>query len=102
VGKDIERTVSIDVVRAGKQKKVSGSLKYLDIIEKGFNVRLSVIDTPGFGDYMNNQDCWVPIIEFLDEQHAIFMKSENSQNRFTNDDLRVHACLYFIHPTGHT
>lgn len=73
-----------------------------DIEEKGFNLRLRVVDTPGFGDYMNNQDCWVPVIEFLDEQHLAFMKSEAGMGRHKDDDLRVHACVYFIHPTGHT
>ncbi|KAI8900683.1 Septin-domain-containing protein, partial [Globomyces pollinis-pini] len=86
--KNIDRTVSIDVVRA-------------DIQENNFNVRLSVIDTPGFGDYMNNQDCWVPIVEFLDEQHLNYMKAETSNQRLEVDDLRVHACVYFIQPSGH-
>ena len=99
--KDIERTVSIDVVRAGMILSLQ-SLILVDIEEKGFNVRLTVIDTPGFGDYMNNQDCWIPIIEFLEEQHSSFMKNESGPNRNINNDMRVHVCLYFIKPTAHT
>ncbi|KAJ3297383.1 hypothetical protein HK104_000554 [Borealophlyctis nickersoniae] len=87
--KQLERTVQIDVVRA-------------EIEEKGFNVRLTVIDTPGFGDYVNNQDCWVPIVEFLDEQHHGYMSAESRAQRKNVDDLRVHVCLYFIPPTGHS
>ncbi|KAI9017371.1 Septin-domain-containing protein [Gaertneriomyces semiglobifer] len=87
--KQLERTVQIDVVRS-------------DIEEKGFNVRLTVIDTPGFGDYVNNQDCWVPIVEYIDEQHLNHMKSEQRADRKTKDDMRIHVCLYFIQPTGHT
>ncbi|KAJ3022580.1 hypothetical protein HKX48_005766 [Thoreauomyces humboldtii] len=87
--KQLERTVQIDVVRA-------------EIEEKGFGVRLTVVDTPGFGDYVNNQDCWVPVVEFLDEQHQNFMSHEQRAHRDENDDLRVHVCLYFIQPTGHT
>ncbi|KAJ3416406.1 hypothetical protein HDV05_001974 [Chytridiales sp. JEL 0842] len=87
--KQMERTVQIDVVRA-------------EIEEKGFNVCLTVIDTPGFGDYVNNQDCWVPIMEFLDEQHQAYMEHESKPVRTTVDDLRVHVCLYFIPPSGHT
>ncbi|KAI8799873.1 Septin-domain-containing protein [Cladochytrium replicatum] len=86
--KQLERTVQIDVVRA-------------DIEEKGFNVRLAIIDTPGFGDYVNNQDCWVPIVEFIDEQHLAYMQHESRPNRKNPDDMRVHVCLYFIQPTGH-
>ncbi|KAJ3302003.1 hypothetical protein HDU76_005591, partial [Blyttiomyces sp. JEL0837] len=87
--KQLERTVQIDLVRA-------------EIEEKNFNVRLTVIDTPGFGDYVNNQDCWVPIIEFLDEQHQAYMQHESRPQRKSPDDLRVHVCLYFINPSGHT
>ncbi|KAJ1546622.1 hypothetical protein HK405_006969 [Cladochytrium tenue] len=86
--KQLERTVQIDVVRA-------------EIEEKGFNVRLTVIDTPGFGDYVNNEDCWVPIVEFLDEQHQGYMQHESKAHRKSPDDLRVHVCLYFINPSGH-
>jgi len=65
-------------------------------------VRLTVIDTPGFGDYVNNRDSWQPIIEFLDDQHESYMLQEQQPVRKEKIDLRVHACLYFIRPTGHT
>lgn len=67
-----------------------------------FPVRLTVIDTPGFGDYVNNRDSWMPIIEFLDDQHESYMLQEQQPRRADKIDLRVHACLYFIRPTGHT
>lgn len=65
-------------------------------------VRLTVIDTPGFGDYVNNRDSWQPIIEFLDDQHESYMLQEQQPRRTDKIDMRVHACLYFIRPTGHT
>jgi len=67
-----------------------------------FSVRLTVIDTPGFGDYVNNRDSWQPIIEFLDDQHESYMLQEQQPRRTEKIDMRVHACLYFIRPTGHT
>jgi cell division control protein 12 len=91
----IERTVSIDVVRAGTKILI-------EIEEKGFNVKLTIIDTPGFGDYLNNQDCWVPVVEFLDDRYEQQIKTETQQKRNGADDMRVHACLYFIQPNGHT
>ncbi len=97
-----EHTVQIDLVRAGTLTLLLLSSKRLELQEKGFNVRLTIVDTPGFGDYMNNQDCWVPIVDFLDEQHSAYMKRESGKERGAIDDLRVHACLYFIAPTGHT
>lgn len=67
-----------------------------------FKVNLTVIDTPGFGDYINNKDSWLPVIEFLDDQHESYMRQEQQPVRQKINDLRVHVCLYFIRPTGHT
>lgn len=72
------------------------------LIEMDWLVRLTVIDTPGFGDYVNNRDSWQPIIEFLDDQHESYMLQEQQPRRTDKIDMRVHACLYFIRPTGHT
>lgn len=74
----------------------------LALTDTPFAVRLTVIDTPGFGDYVNNRDSWQPIIEFLDDQHESYMLQEQQPRRTEKIDLRVHACLYFIRPTGHS
>ena len=44
----------------------------------------------------------MPIVEFLDDQHESYMLQEQQPKRQDKIDLRVHACLYFIRPTGHT
>ena len=62
---------------------------------------MNIIDTPGFGNNVNNNDSWVPIIDFIDDQHESFMRQEQQPSRLAKKDLRVHACLYFIRPTGH-
>lgn len=36
-----------------------------ELEEKQFKVKLNVIDTPGFGDYVNNRDSWNPIVDFI-------------------------------------
>ncbi|KAL8729083.1 MAG: hypothetical protein Q9181_005129 [Wetmoreana brouardii] len=87
--KQVDKTVEIEITKA-------------ELEEKFFKVRLTVIDTPGFGDYVNNRDSWMPIIEFLDDQHESYMLQEQQPRRVDKIDLRVHACLYFIRPTGHT
>ena len=87
--KQIDKTVEIEITKA-------------ELEEKFFKVRLTVIDTPGFGDYVNNRDSWMPIIEFLDDQHESYMLQEQQPRRGDKIDLRVHTCLYFIRPTGHT
>ncbi|KAI7871083.1 Septin-domain-containing protein [Spinellus fusiger] len=87
--KHIEKTVEIEITKA-------------ELEEKNFKVKLTVIDTPGFGDYVNNRESWLPIIEFIDDQHEAYMAQEQQPTRAGIIDLRVHACLYFIRPTGHS
>lgn len=36
-----------------------------ELEEKQFKVALTVIDTPGFGDYVNNRESWAPIVDFI-------------------------------------
>ncbi len=70
------------------------------IDEKGFSVHLNVVDTPGFGDLINNSSSWSSIAKFVDDQLESYFCQENQARRQNIQDTRVHACLYFIPPTG--
>ncbi|KAM4698272.1 septin-12 [Rhinophrynus dorsalis] len=72
------------------------------IEERGMEMRLTVIDTPGFGDQINNQNCWDPIIKYIHEQYEKYLREEILINRKRRiPDSRIHSCIYFIPPTGH-
>lgn len=43
---------------------------------------------------------WTPIIDFIDDQHESYMRQEQQPHRKEKQDLRIHACLYFIRPSG--
>lgn len=43
---------------------------------------------------------WSPIIDFIDDQHESYMRQEQQPIRAEKQDLRVHACLYFLKPSG--
>jgi len=87
--KQLDKLTEVEIIKA-------------ELEEKSFKVKLTVIDTPGFGDYVNNRDSWGPIIDFVDDQHEAYMRQEQQPERGEKTDLRVHACLFFIRPTGHT
>nr|XP_040042427.1 septin 9b isoform X1 [Gasterosteus aculeatus aculeatus] len=73
-----------------------------DIEEKGVRMKLTVIDTPGFGDQINNENCWQPIMKFINDQYEAYLQEEVNINRKKRiPDSRVHCCIYFIPPTGH-
>ncbi|XP_015211756.2 septin-9-like isoform X1 [Lepisosteus oculatus] len=74
-----------------------------DIEEKGVRMKLTVIDTPGFGDQINNENCWQPIMKFINDQYEKYLQEEININRKKRiPDSRVHCCIYFIPPTGHS
>uniref|UniRef100_A0A8C2I2Y0 Septin 9a n=1 Tax=Cyprinus carpio TaxID=7962 RepID=A0A8C2I2Y0_CYPCA len=73
-----------------------------DIEEKGVRMKLTVIDTPGFGDQINNENCWQPIMKFINDQYEQYLQEEiNIDRKKRIPDSRVHCCIYFIPPTGH-
>ncbi|XP_037108335.1 neuronal-specific septin-3 isoform X1 [Syngnathus acus] len=73
------------------------------IEEGGVKMKLTVVDTPGFGDLINNDNCWEPICKYINEQYEKFLKEEvNITRKKRIPDTRVHCCLYFISPTGHS
>lgn len=69
--------------------------------ENGVNLTLTVVDTPGFGDAVDNSNCWVPIIDFVESKYEEYLTAESRVHRKATPDNRVHSCLYFIAPSGH-
>uniref|UniRef100_UPI00358E7213 septin-9-like isoform X3 n=1 Tax=Myxine glutinosa TaxID=7769 RepID=UPI00358E7213 len=72
------------------------------IEEQGIRINLTVTDTPGFGDQIDNTDCWTPILRFISEQYERYLVEERRLHRKSHVlDTRVHCCLYCIPPSGH-
>ncbi|KAM0503145.1 hypothetical protein ACHAP8_003185 [Fusarium lateritium] len=73
-----------------------------DIEEAGVRLRLTVVDTPGFGDFVNNDESWRPIVDNIEQRFDSYLDAENKVNRMNIVDNRIHACVFFIQPTGHS
>ncbi|MGH0115765.1 UNVERIFIED_CONTAM: hypothetical protein FKN15_046950 [Acipenser sinensis] len=71
------------------------------IKEGGVQLTLTIVDTPGFGDAVDNSNCWQPVINYIDSKCEDFLNAESRVNRRMMPDNRVHCCLYFIAPSGH-
>ncbi|XP_060921405.1 neuronal-specific septin-3-like isoform X4 [Labrus mixtus] len=98
--------VSRKSVLATAQEKIPKTIEIKsishDIEEKGVRMKLTVIDTPGFGDQINNENCWQPIMKFINDQYEAYLQEEiNIDRKKRIPDSRVHCCIYFIPPTGH-
>lgn len=67
VNERIERTTTIEK-------------KSMEIEEKGVRLRLTIIDTPGFGDNINCEESWRSCISYIDEQVNRNQKTTNQPN----------------------
>ncbi|KAM6905661.1 neuronal-specific septin-3-like isoform 2-T2 [Xenentodon cancila] len=88
------------------EEKISKTVKLHEvshvIVEKGVKMKLTVIDTPGFGDQINNENCWDPIVKYVNEQYEKYLIEElNVSRKRRIPDSRVHCCIYFLPATGH-
>ncbi|KAK4212235.1 Septin spn2 [Rhypophila decipiens] len=73
------------------------------IEENGVRLRLNIVDTPGYGDLINNDRCWDPIVKYIKDQHASYLRKElTAQRERYIQDTRIHCCLFFIQPSGHS
>ena len=81
-----------------------------DLEENGVKLALTVVDTPGYGDSVDNtyvitwgvsvecvmcRDCWVPILEYIEDQFDSFLEAETRVER-----VQVHSSpsFYFHRP----
>ena len=48
----------------------------ISIISTTSRLALNVVDTPGFGDGVDNTGCWEPIIQYVDQQFNMFLEAE--------------------------
>ncbi|XP_076265828.1 septin 4 isoform X2 [Rhynchophorus ferrugineus] len=99
---DLYKNRKIPDVNERTHKTTTIEKKTMEIEERGVRVRLSVIDTPGFGDAVNCEDSWKVCTNYIDEQFRQYFTDESGLNRRNIQDNRVHCCLYFVPPWGHS
>ncbi|KAG7464811.1 hypothetical protein MATL_G00169650 [Megalops atlanticus] len=72
--------------------------------ESNVHLKLTIVDTVGFGDQINKEESYKPIVDYIDAQFESYLQEELKIKRclFNYHDTRIHVCLYFIAPTGHS
>ncbi|KAI0670070.1 GTP binding protein [Trametes maxima] len=74
----------------------------VELEEDGVRIALTIVDTPGFGDNIDNEFAFQEIVGHLERQYDDILAEESRIKRNPRfRDNRVHALLYFIPPTGH-
>jgi septin 6/8/11 len=66
-------------------------------------LQLTLVDTIGYGDQVNKEESFKPVVDYIDAQFEAYLQEELKIKRqlATFHDTRIHVCLYFICPTGH-
>ncbi|WRT68393.1 uncharacterized protein IL334_005369 [Kwoniella shivajii] len=74
----------------------------VELEEDGVRIALTVVDTPGFGDGVDDEYAFQEISSYIERQNDDILAEESRIKRNPRfRDNRVHALLYFIPPTGH-
>ncbi|XP_053936873.1 septin-10 [Cuculus canorus] len=75
-----------------------------ELQESNVLLKLTIVNTVGFGDQINKEDSYQPIVDYIDAQFEAYLQEELKIKRslFSYHDTRIHVCLYFISPTGHS
>uniref|UniRef100_UPI00398EFA22 septin-6 isoform X1 n=1 Tax=Pristiophorus japonicus TaxID=55135 RepID=UPI00398EFA22 len=75
-----------------------------ELQESSVCLKLSIINSVGFGDQINKEESYKSIVEFIDTQFEAYLQEELKIKRTLHNyhDSRIHVCLYFIAPTGHS
>lgn len=69
---------------------------------EGVKIQLNIIDTPGFGDSLDNSSCFELISDYIRHQYDEILLEESRVRRNPRfKDGRVHCCLYMINATSH-
>lgn len=79
-------------------KTVEVNATKVNLKEKNVNLSLTIVDTPGFGDSLDNTNSWQKISEYIENRYEEYLNAEAQLYRTHIPDNRVHCCLYFILP----
>ena len=61
-------------------------------------VRLTIVDTSGYGDSINSTENYKTISDYIDHQFERYLTDESGLNRRNISDHRIHCLFYFISP----
>ncbi|MBN3309362.1 SEPT8 protein, partial [Amia calva] len=88
------------------EPKVKLRAQTYDLQESNVRLKLTIVNTVGFGDQMNKQERqgYQHVVDYIDTQFETYLQEELKIKRSLHNyhDSRIHACLYFIAPSGHS
>jgi septin family protein len=86
------------------EPKVRLTRNTYDLTESACRLKLSIVETVGFGDQLDKEDTHQILCDYIDQQYEAYLQEELKIKRNFSilNDSRIHVCLYFLCPTGHS
>lgn len=86
------------------EPKVRLNKSAYELTESNVRMKLSVIESVGFGDQLDKEESYHILSNYLEGQFEAYLQEELKIKRNFGilNDTRVHCCLYMICPTGHS
>uniref|UniRef100_A0A8B9QAW8 Septin n=1 Tax=Apteryx owenii TaxID=8824 RepID=A0A8B9QAW8_APTOW len=93
-----------DPVSTHFQPNVRLRAQTYELQESNVRLKLTIVSTVGFGDQIKKEESYQPIVDYIDAQFEAYLQEELKIKRSLHSyhDTRIHVCLYFISPTGHS
>eukprot|EP00116_Pleurobrachia_bachei_P011960 sb/3472222/ len=93
-----------DEIHTHTQPGVEVSQRVYGLKEGNVKLKLTLVDSVGYGDQINKENSYDPLVAYIDEQFETYLQEELKikRNLVTFHDTRIHVCLYFLVPTGHS
>ncbi|KAB7495150.1 Septin-2 [Armadillidium nasatum] len=105
VAKSTQNGFSFNILCIASHNLPSVKLKshIYELQESNVRLKLTIVDTVGYGDQINKEDSFTAIVDYIDKQFDDYLQEELKIKRSLSayHDTRIHVCLYFICPTGH-
>lgn len=75
-----------------------------ELQESNVRLKLSLVESVGYGDQINKEDSHQIVSQYLDAQFEAYLQEELKIKRNFSliQDSRIHACIYLLCPTGHS
>ena len=71
----------------------------MEIEEKGVKLRLTIVDTPGFGDNLDGNGSWKACVKYVDDQFAAYFDGESGLNRKNIIGNVIILLVFFLVPS---
>lgn len=86
------------------EPKVRLNKSTYELQESNVRLKLSIVESIGFGDQIDKEESHQIISNYIDQQFENYLQEELKikRNFAIVNDTRVHLCLYFLCPTGHS